>query len=187
MKALNFILSLLIFIWCIAFFWFVHSAKSFELEKRTKTDTIIVFGGSKQRLYTGAQLVKLGYAPRLFVTGNKPAEEYASFLKQMDLQPNEFIFDIEYAHSYKDYGLEAALFLKRYGIKSARLVAPSYQMGRALIEMNSNLPFGIIVIPHPVSMKKIDYNLLFIEYNKFVLMFVANILGFAHEINLSYS
>lgn len=187
MRALKFILSLLIFVWCLAFFWFVHTTQNFELEKRTQTDSIVVFGGNKQRLYIGAQLVKLGYAPQLFVTGNKPAEEYIPFMAKMRLLQNQFIYDVEYAHSYKDYGLETSLFLKRYGLKSARLVAPSYQMKRALIELNANLPFGVGVVPHPVSMKKIDYNLLFIEYNKFVLMFAANILGFAHEIHLSYS
>lgn len=187
MRVINLLISILVFIWCIGYFWFIHEAESFELENRTQTDTIIIFGGNKQSLYIGVQLVKLGYAPIMFVTGDRPAEEYTPFLREQNITSNQVVFDVEYANENNDYGREAATFMRRYKFETARLVAPSYQIKRALIDMNANLPMLSKVIPHPVSLKKHNYNMLFFEYNKYVLMFVANILGIANEVDLSYS
>ena len=187
MRIVKVTFYLLVLAWCVGYFRFIYISQNYTLENKTTTDTIVVFGGNAQRLYTGAKLVKFGYAPYIFVTGNKPSEEYMPFLKEQNLSPDRFIYDVKYAGSNHDYGLETALFLRRYNFSSARLVSPSYQISRAMIELNANLPLNISVIAHPVSLKHKNYTLLFIEYNKYVLMFVANILGIAHEINLSYS
>lgn len=186
MRVIRFFANLIIFAWCIGYFKFIYDAEHFSLENRSITDVVVVFGGNKQRLYTGAQLVKLGYAPLMFVTGDKPGNEFKAFIAEHKLTQDQFVYDFEHKEKNKDHGRDAARFINKYEFKSVRLVVPSFQIDRALIELKSNLSPYITIIPHSISIKQKNYNDLFIEYNKYVLMLVANLFGVADEVNLSY-
>ena len=45
------------------------------------TDAIVIFGTNDQELYAGTQLLKLGYAPLVFVTSDKPKTAFFNFFK----------------------------------------------------------------------------------------------------------
>lgn len=185
MNILKKFLLLTFFTWSIGFFIFLHSAYNFTIDYKTSTDAVVIFGASKQRLYAGSQLVKLGYSPMIFIVADKPAMEYVPFLIEQGLSPSQIVTNSE-ADSLKDYGTETALFLKEHNFQTIRLVAPSYQIKRAEVEVETKLPGEIIVIPYPVSLKRPDYYLLLAEYNKLLLSIFARFFGLYNEISLSY-
>jgi uncharacterized SAM-binding protein YcdF (DUF218 family) len=186
MKIIRLLLSLIVLTWIGGFFYFKEATKDFTLESKTITDAIVVFGGNKNGLYVGAQLLRLGYAPLVYITGKKPAEEYNNFLKSQKLVPEQFIFDVSFAGD-NDFAKETATFLKKYHFDTIRLVVSADQMPRALIEVRALIPASALVIPHPISRKNNDYNALFIEYNKLLLTYLYNYFGLARELNLPYS
>ena len=187
MRIFKIIIAVIVMVWSIGYFVFLDSVKNFSLDTSTISDVIIVFGGKKQRLYTGVQLIKLGYSQHMFVTGDKPFSEYTSFLKLHKISEERFIFDVDFAHDYKDYALEASMFIRKNKFNSARIVADASQVSRAMMEMKSHVALGTLLVPHPVSLKGSGYINLFVEYNKFVFVLLANTLGFANAISLVYS
>lgn len=186
MKIIRLLISLLILTWAGGFFYFKESTENFTLETKTITDAIVVFGGNKNGLYVGVQLLRLGYAPIVYITGKKPAEEYDNFLKSHKLVPEQFIFDTSFAGD-NDFAKETATFLKKYHFDIVRLVVTAEQMPRALIEVKALIPVSATVISHPISRKHNDYNLLFIEYNKLLLTYFLNYFGLVRDLNLPYS
>ena len=93
MKIFKLTLSLLIFAWCAGFFYFISYTKNITNTNRNITQAIIVYGGNKERLYVGAQLLKLGYATVVYITGDKPKSDYDNFIRVNNLTSSQFIFD----------------------------------------------------------------------------------------------
>ena len=150
MKILKLTLSLIIFAWCTGFFYFINYTKNITNTNRNITQAIVVYGGNKERLYVGAQLLKMGYAPIVYITGDKPKEEYDNFIRVNNLIPAQFIFD----HSLTTNNLEAIEdsldFMKKYELHTARVVINSTQLPRAKIDFASKVPREIKFIPHVV-------------------------------------
>lgn len=186
MEKIKFLLSVIILSWLGGFFYYVHVIDNFTLNNRTITNAIVVFGDSKQKLYTSSQLLKLGYAPLIYITGKSPASEYQNFLDSQHLVPEQFIFDTSFAGDH-DYAREVATFMNKYYIDSVRLVISAEQMPRAMLELKALAPRGSVIIPHPVSRKTNDYKQLFYEYNKFLFLYLKNYFGLKIDINIPYS
>lgn len=186
-KLVSTIVNIVVLCWSVGYFYFKTSTEKYTLDNTTTTDVVVVFAGTKQKLYTGAQLVQYGYAPMLFVTSNRPYSYYSSFLTNSSLEKSQFIFDNEYATDLKDYGNETSKFVQKYRFDSIRLVASADEMPRALVDLHSKLPQYFIIVPHQVSKKTNNYWGVFIEYNKFLLIYLASLIGKANELNLSYS
>lgn len=187
MRIFNFIILVTIFSWCAGYFVFLYNGSKSKLEDNRFSDTIVVFGGNKQSLYVGAQLVKYGYAPSVFVTGDKPEEDYKAFLVENNISSDQFIYDVENANGGINDAKEVALFMRKNEFNSARIIAGSYQVSRAAVEIKANLPNRVTIIQHGIEPKKTDYLMIFKEYNKFLLVFMADLVGMANEVNLSYS
>ena len=187
MKIVHFIISVLIFSWCVGYIGFVYVGSNDQIENNTFSDTIIILGNNKQNMQVGSQLIKLGYAPAAFITGDKKAAEYNELLKENNITPDQFIFATNVKYLGINDAKQAALFIKENEFISARIIAHAYQVRRASIEIEANLMHNTNIIHHGVAPKEIDYTELFAEYNKFLLVFLANLIGMADEINLSYS
>ena len=185
MEKVKFLLSVIILSWVAGFFYYIHVIDNYTLENKTITDVIVVFGDSKQKLYTSSQLLKLGYAPLVYITGKTPASEYQNFIKSQNLTLQQFIFDTSFAGNH-DYAKETAIFMDKYNADSIRLVISSSQMPRAMLEIKSRAPRGSIIIPHPVSRKTSDYGALFREYNNFVFVYFIIYFGLKFELNIPY-
>ena len=100
------------------------------------TDAIVVFGTNDQELYAGTQLLKLGYAPLVFVTSDKPKTAFFNFFKTYNLAPEQFIFDRELAVNTSNYSTDTAEFLRKYRLQSMRLVVGSIELGSLNILLN---------------------------------------------------
>ena len=187
MKILKLTLSLIIFAWCTGFFYFINYTKNITNTNRNITQAIVVYGGNKERLYVGAQLLKMGYAPIVYITGDKPKEEYDNFIRVNNLIPAQFIFD----HSLTTNNLEAIEdsldFMKKYELHTARVVINSTQLPRAKIYFASKVPREIKFIPHVVSRKGEKHFKVFVEYFKYSIALLASFVGMENELNLSYS
>lgn len=117
MKTIRVLLSIIILIiylaWAVGFFYFYKTVDDYTLETQTITDAIVVFGNNRQSLYAGAQLLKQGYAPVVFITGKKPDVRYYNyFLKSQNLSADKFIFDNSF-EGENNYAVETAIFLKK--------------------------------------------------------------------------
>ena len=192
MKIIKLVLAFLALLWCsilllwgTGFFYFLHITSNISNDNRNVTDAIVIFGGSQQNLYSGVQLLKLGYAPLAFITGHKPSEEYQNFLKTQHVSPEQFIFDKSIASNKSNHAMDAMIFLKKYQFNSMRLVVKSYQLPRAMLEIKSKISPDIIVIPHPISQKQANYTLIFEEYTQYILVLMASFIGKEDELNLS--
>ena len=187
MKIIKLILSLALLLWCSGFFYFLYITNHISNDNRNVTDSIVIFGGKQQNLYSGAQLLKLGYAPLVFITGSKPKEDYSNFFETQKLAPEQFIFDQHISSNNSNHAIDAIMFLKKYQFNSMRLVVSAYQLPRAILELEANISPDIIIIPHPISQKQPNYILVFKEYNKYILVLLASFIGKEDELNLSYS
>jgi hypothetical protein len=187
MKIFKLTVSLLLLTWCAGFFYFLHYTKNISNENRNMTEAIIVYGGNKQRLYIGAQLLKLGYAPIIFVTGDKPKEEYTNFIKSNNLIPEQFLFDYALANNNLNPINDALAFLKKYQFQTARVVVNSTQLPRARLEYTSKAPFDIALIFHAVSKKDERTFPIFVEYLKYCVILFTSFVGIEDELDLSYT
>jgi len=187
MKIIKLILSLTLLLWCLGFFYFLYVTNNISNDNRNVTDSIVIFGGKQQNLYSGVQLLKLGYAPLIFITGNKPKEDYRNFLKTQKIAPEQFIFDQHIESNNFNHAMDAIMFLKKYRFNSMRLVVSAYQLPRAILELEASVSPEIIIIPHHISQKQPNYSMVFKEYSKYILMLVASFIGKEDELNLSYS
>ena len=188
MKLIRTIFGLILLSWGLGFFYFIHVIQDYVLDNKTLTEAILVFGSSnKQRLYTATELLKFGYAPLILITGDDDLSIYKNYLKEQGIPEYQFIFDPRPTEASNDYSLDTYYLLKRYKIYSIRLVMSAEELPRATIELARHLPDNISVVPHPVSLKKKNYNSIFIEYNKYLLIILAPIFGLQNDLNLSYS
>jgi len=187
MRLIRTIFSLILLSWGLGFFYFIHMVENYVLDNKTATEAILVFGANKQRLYTAAELLKYGYAPLILITGEDYNFNYKNYLKERGVPEYQFIFDERPANVKKNYALDTYYLLKRYKIDSIRLVTSAEEIPRAMYELVRYLPKTIHVVSHPVSLKEKNYNSMFIEYNKYLLIILSSIFGLQDDLNLSYS
>ena len=187
MKILQLALSLIILAWCMGFFYFIYYTNNISNENRNATEAIAIYGGNKERLYVGAKLLNLGYAPIVFVTGDKKKEEYANFIKANNLIPEQFLFDKKLANNNLSPINDILAFLKKYEFHTVRVVLNATQIPRARLGFAAKIPDEIVIIPHAVSRKGEKHSQIFREYIKYSIMLFAYFIGIEDDFDLSYS
>ncbi len=190
MRIIKTILSLLItlfILWMGGFIYYAKTINNYSLDNKTITDAIIIFGGKKQELYVATRLLKYGYAPIVYVTGNKPAREYENFLKTYGVAPEQFVFDDERNYSRSNFVQETLDFIVDFQLESVRFVTSAASMPRALRDLKEKIPQRVTIISHPVAIKHHKNIIIFKEYNKFLAAYILYYLGLLDDISLSYS
>lgn len=180
------ILIIIFLLWLAGFFVFTNYAKNLTNENNYTTSVIITFGGNKERVHTGAQLLKLGYAPIMYITGNKPQDEYTNFIKSQGLIPEQFLFDDQIANSGFTPMNDTLAFLLKYQFRSARIVVSWLQLPRAKLQFSNRVFKSFAIMPHATPYKKETASKLFIEYCKYTLTLITSFIGIDNELNLSY-
>lgn len=187
MKTIKLIIFLTIFAWCTGFFYFLSYTKNIDNTNRNITQAIVIFGGNQQRLYVGTQLLKLGYAPIVHITGYRPESEYENFIKINNLRQEQFVFNKDPSSNGLSPLEDALNFMKKFQFNSARVVINATQLPRARIDFKTKVPNEIELIPHIVSRKREKDFKVFIEYLKFSITLLASFIGMGNELNLSYT
>jgi uncharacterized SAM-binding protein YcdF (DUF218 family) len=186
MRSTAITFSVILLSWVLGFFGFIYVIGNYELDTSTRTEAIVIFGDNKQKLYTAAALLKLGYAPLILLTNDENPTSYKNYLKEQGVPEYQVILDPEILRGNKHYPTNTYLLLKKYGISSIRLVTLAEEMPRAIYETTRYLPRGAIV-PHIVLVKNKSYRSIFVEYNKYLLTILLSIFGLQDEFSISYS
>lgn len=175
-RSLLYIVGFLV-VWLGGFATFIFYTKSFKIYN-TVTEAIVVFTGGKQRVGTGIGLLKSGYAPILFISGvgASPAA-LDKRLKENGIKREQVIYGMKASNTLEN-AIEIGDFITNYRIKSVRLVTSSYHMPRALLEIRKVVPYGVIILPHPVYIDQHNLLFLFKEYHKYLIIGLMTFIGF---------
>jgi uncharacterized SAM-binding protein YcdF (DUF218 family) len=142
--------GLLCLAWLAGLVWFATPPAAEN--GKEPTDAIVVLTGGSGRIASGIDLLREGKGRELFVSGVDPRVDLAALLRVSGNAAAPMRCCVALGHDALDTrenARETALWMRRRGYKSLRLVTAWYHMPRALIEFERAMP-DIAVIPHPV-------------------------------------
>jgi len=170
-RSIALVILTTLLLWGGGYLYYIYYTKSYLIDKSTITNAIVVLTGGRQRINTGINLLKAGYAPILFISGVASPNQLRNFLSENHIKQDQVIYGLD-ASTTKENAVEVSEFVSNHGLSSLRLVTSSYHMPRALLEIQKLIPSnsGILVVPHPVFPEYENYPLLFKEYNKYLIV-----------------
>ena len=185
MRRALYILLCIPMLWLCGFILFVETLPVKRAPERARTDAIIVLTGGQGRVEQGLQALAEGKAPVLFISGvghKVTLQEMISSHSSRDVQAR---IAQRRAHVVLDYvavttqsnASEAASFVAKNHIRTARLVTAYYHMPRSLAEFRAAMP-GVTLLPDPVLPPNYERDgwwrdeparrLMVSEFNKFI-------------------
>jgi len=174
------ILLILVIIWIIGLFRFANDLPQTVEDVSTHSDAIVVLTGGSQRLSAGFNLMAVGMADRLFISGVYRGVEVKQLLENAERSGEGADWRIEIGDAVDTIGnaIETAVWAQRENIKSLRLVTSAYHMPRSLLEFRYRLP-DTPIIPHPVFPENVKIGqwwawpgtarLIMSEYTKYLI------------------
>lgn len=178
----------LLLAWLGGFAWFLHVIPDEVGDPQTATDAIVVLTGGSLRVQSGLALLAAGKAKKLFVSGVHPGTDVAALMRA-EHQPGSALACCVVLGHEADNTLgnaeETALWMRREGFHSLRLVTASYHMPRSLLEFSRTMP-DVRIIAHPVFPERVMQGywwarprtalLVVAEYQKYLLALVRPVL-----------
>ena len=151
---------LVLVIWGVGLFRFADTIPSKVIDPETHTDAIVVLTGGSGRLETGIDLLARDMAGHLFVSGVYHGVDVERLLQLSKHEPEHLESRIGIGNAVNTVGnaSETAVWMRKHGYKSLRLVTGSYHMPRSLVEFHHAMP-DIAVIPHPVFPEHVKQDL----------------------------
>jgi len=144
-----------------------------------QSDGAVVLTGGAKRIDRGLETIESGNTERLLISG-----------VDRDVRPSELA--AEYGRSTMDFertidlgfqsvdtrsnALETARWVERNNVKSLRLITHDWHMRRARLELDQTVDSDVKIINDAV-MTSPSLSVLFREYNKFWLRWIAALLG----------
>lgn len=168
----------LVLLWGLGWLWFAAGVVAAKPQlPDQKTDAIIVLTGGDKRVNTGLDLLADDKAEHLLISGVnaqvKPEELIA--LWEGDHEKILPKLTLGYAaDSTATNATESLEWIKKYDIRSVRLVTANYHMARSMLLMKQQMP-DVEMITHPVVPDGFEpwteqfWPLTFSEYNKFLM------------------
>ena len=172
--------------WCLGFVYFAHYINSYEIDKTTQTDAIVVLTGGRNRILEGIQLLNENLADKLFISGVPENITISQIEKQARIKADDET-KIELGRKAKntiENAIEAEEWIKKNNIKSIRLVTSSYHIPRSLQEfiIYVTKENDLEVILNPIYSPNVNikwwkswgtFRLLVMEYNKFLVVYIC--------------
>jgi len=181
---------ILVFIGLIAVIWFgglmlfvanIEDLKEPALTAELQsTDAIVVLTGGSDRLTTGFELLKLGKAKKLFISGVHQGLTLDHLItsKQVTKELRDCCVILGHAaESTIGNADETLTWMAIENYHSLRLVTSNYHMARSLLIFHAAMP-DVKIIPHPVTPDSVKLSgwwsrpgtasLLVTEYNKYL-------------------
>lgn len=168
--------AVVLIIWTVGFFVFVHYVNNLASDDDLSADVIVVLTGDKGRVPTAAHLFHQETTARLFISGVGGGVELdaLSGTKQLSRKKKESVVLGRGALNTRQNALETADFVKNHNVSSILLVTSYYHIPRSLVEFERVLP-DVDIKLYPIKedlnprtgFKR--YKLLMKEYNKFIL------------------
>ena len=141
------ITSLLVIAWALGFVWFAMALP--QPADLTRTDAIVVPTGSGGRIQRGIELLNVGAADRMLVTGVDTDVRRGEFMAEYQVDDATMECCITLGFSALDTrgnAREAAEWIARQEFTSLRLVTSDWHMRRTAIELGDRLPDGVTVL-----------------------------------------
>ena len=164
--------------WMLGFVAFVVLLPP-EADTGFKTDAIVVPTGGAGRTVRGVQILKIGGAKRMLITGVAATTRGREIAAENGLDPRLFACCVDLGREAIDTrsnAEETAAWLKARKAKSVRLVTTDWHMLRARFELDQVLPADIRVTDDAVD-SEAEFGVLMREYNKYLLRRFAVLAG----------
>lgn len=162
-------------VWALGFASFLVTILTMTPEQHvTKTDGIVILTGGSDRVRTGLELFRDGYAPHLLVSGVHKKTKLNDLILETGvvIPPTLCCIDLGFdATDTIGNARETATWVNDHHIKTLRLVTANYHMPRAFLEMKRKISDTEIHL-YPVRTDrfqiwtKTGMILAFSEYNK---------------------
>jgi uncharacterized SAM-binding protein YcdF (DUF218 family) len=162
-------------LWFTGFGYYIYLVKSYKIDNSIITEAIAVSTGGRQRIETAIALLKVGYAPILFIAGIDSPSQLKNLLAEYNVKPSQVIY-AQNKFIQKDDAREIADFVIANNLHSIRLVTSSYDMPIAIKEVEMHIPVthNIHIVPHPVISEYNEYKMLLVAYNKYLGIFIKD-------------
>ncbi|HWD56949.1 MAG TPA: YdcF family protein [Stellaceae bacterium] len=135
-------------LWMGGLIWFVESSLTMAADPSVETDAIVVLTGGRLRLEAGLDLLGAGRARKLFVSGVNPHVDRIELMRVAGHSGDSDIDRVVIGHAADNTlgnARETALWMRREGYRSLRLVTSWYHMRRSLLEFARAMPDARIV------------------------------------------
>ncbi len=170
-------------VWAAGLVWYASTLPDAVNDKTSHTDAIVVLTGGSGRLDIGFELLAEDRARKLFISGVFPGTDIRQLLKMVRRNPDYLADKVAIGTAINTTGnaLETAVWMRKQGFTSLRLVTSGYHMPRSLLEFRHALPEAVL-IPHPVFPEHVKQDrwwvwpgttsLIVGEYNKYILVWL---------------
>jgi hypothetical protein len=164
------VVAIVTFVWISGLIYYVISANSSKIDDHIVTDAIVLFTGGNETLSAGIALLSKNYGPILFIPTIESSSQLKNFLIEKNVSQDQVLYGM--IKSGISNSEEIADFIFNYNVKSIRLVALSYQLHRAVNEIELLTPGHIVIVPHPIFTTYVDYMVWIQEYYKYLKILI---------------
>ncbi len=162
------IVASVLVVWFLGFVWFAMALP--QPAGIERSDAIVVPTGSGGRIQRGLELLRLGAAQKMLVTGVDGDVRPAEFAAEYEVEDRLMDCCISLGFSALDTrgnAREAAAWIEGEGYQSLRLVTSDWHMRRAALELAARLPENVRVLRDAVPTEP-SLTILVLEYHKLI-------------------
>lgn len=171
------ILAVPLVLWALGFVWFAIALP--QPAPQSRTDAIVVPTGSGGRIQRGLEMLQLGAAEQMLVTGVDASVQPGEFQAEFAVPPRVMDCCVTLGFSALDTrgnARETAQWLDERDYNSIRLVTADWHMRRAALELREQLPDDVRVTRDAVRSEP-SFWTLFLEYHKLIAVWTLQALG----------
>lgn len=181
--------------WGAGFIGFVNTVTRLPAPSAERTQAIVVLTGGSLRLDAGLSLLSAGLGDKLFVSGVHHGVDVAELLRISRQSPKSLDCCIVLGYAADNTSgnaQETAVWMRKEGYETMRLVTANYHMPRSLLEFRAAMP-NVRIVPHPVAPKHVKLRswwispgtalLLAREYTKLLLAWLRKT---SHEVGVTF-
>lgn len=181
MKKIILLILAFVSFWVTGFLAFLISI-SFIPTSQEPADAIVILTGGRGRIKAGFQLLEKTPQASMFISGVNQRAQLDEIGDKPELY-NKITIGYK-ANSTKENAQETKEWLQEFkNLQSLKVVTSHYHVPRSLLELRMTLP-GVRLIPYPVRsplfqsyfwwMNPQLLKMLFVEYNKYILVWVVS-------------
>ncbi len=166
-------LSLLAVFWALGFVWFAAALP--QPAGPSDTHAIVVPTGSGGRIDRGLEMLALGSAREMLVTGVDPTVRPEEFQAEYSVTDEQMECCVTLGYSALDTrgnARETSEWMAERGHTSLRLVTADWHMRRAALELREQLPAEVSIVEDAVR-SEVSLWTLFLEYHKFLVVWAV--------------
>lgn len=171
------VLAMPLILWALGFIWFAVALP--QPGPQSETDAIVVPTGSGGRIQRGLEMLQLGAAEQMLVTGVDASVQPGEFVAEFEVPQRVMDCCVTLGFSALDTrgnARETREWLAAREYTSLRLVTADWHMRRAALELQAQLPENVEVIRDAVRSEP-SFGTLFMEYHKLIAVWIVQVLG----------